>query len=90
MSFESIAKIYEDYENGKTLRPMGDGAVFHFGLTPKEDEHYRLFVMGETELFYFWKNEPNHPLHYHQLTDSLDTLHAEKAQYALNMSSKRN
>ena len=87
MNFEFKQKIFEDYENGITLRPLGKAESFNFSVDSTDTKHFRLFAVGETELFYFWKNEPNNSLHYHQLTDALDIAHANKAQYALNLSS---
>ncbi len=88
MSFENYTRIYKDNLDGTTIRPMGDGAEFEFPLTVKADKDYRLFVTGQTELFFHWKNEPFHPFHYHSLVDALDSVHAWRAQYCLDLSSE--
>ncbi len=89
MDFEKYTSIYKDHENGTTLRPGGAYEEFSFSLTPDKDTSYSLFAVGETALFYQWKNEPNHSSHYHSFVDALDTENAYNAQYALKLSSKK-
>ena len=89
MSFEQYTPFYHDNDTGTTLRPMGKGASFVFSLDPKENTKYRLFTVGETEQYYLWKNEPDAPLQYRALSDALDTRHAIRDRYCLDLSCKR-
>lgn len=88
MSFESYVQIFDGYKAGKTLRAGGPGVEFSFSTDPKAGRK-RLFVTGETALFYQWKSEPDNPAHYHAIVDALDTQHAFEAQYCLNFSSRK-
>ncbi len=89
MGFETYKQLYIDKNDGITIRPMGEGAEFKFSLLPRADKSYRLFVTGQTELFFHWKNEPFHPTHYHSPVDALDSVHAWRAQYCLDFSMKK-
>ncbi len=89
MIFEQYDVIYKDYKNGETLKVGGAPKEFSFKLDPDPNTAYRLFAVGETALFYQWKNEPNNYAIYHSLIDALDPDNADKAQYALNLSSKK-
>lgn len=89
MSFETYTKIYDGGEEGITLRPMGKGAEFSFSLTPKTETRYRLFTTGETEQYYMWKDEPDGPQLYRTLTDALDSKHAIRDRFCLNLSCKK-
>lgn len=82
---EKYVEIYSDYESGKTIKPCCEAAVFSFALDKKTNERYRLFVAGETENFYMWKDEPDGPLQYRTLTDSLST-ETLSAHYSLDVS----
>jgi len=85
MSFEDYTSFYID-DIGTTIRPLKDGADFNFMLKKQENSKYRLFTTGETEQFYFWKNEPDGSSQYHTITDSLDTEHAVRDRFCLNFS----
>ncbi len=89
MSFERFTKIYDGGEMGTTIRPKGAAAGFSFDLDTKQDTRYRLFTIGETNMFYQKKDEPNHPKYYRMYSDSLDTDHAIKDRYCLNLSCKK-
>lgn len=89
MSFESYMQIYDGGEQGVTVRPHGEGVAFSFSLDKKEDKRYRLFTVGETAQFYFWKDEPDGLFLYRMITDALDTAHAIKDRYCLDLSCKR-
>jgi len=89
MSFEKYSRFYYDIKEGKILRPMGKAASFEFAAEPSENKAYRLFVCGEVGLFYQWKNEPDHPVVYRSIADSLSTEEAEKSAFALSFSSKK-
>lgn len=89
MNFETYHLIWKTEEKGKVLRPQKEGASFTFSLEPKSDKRYRLFTVGQTNQFYQWKNEPDGPLQYAQIDDSLDTEHAVNRHYCLNFSSPK-
>ncbi len=89
MSFESYTKLYENYHEGVTLRPKGTPMTLTFDKKGAKNEKYRLFVVGESEMFYQWRSEPDVPQHYHSICDALDTENARKTLYCLNLSSNR-
>lgn len=89
MSFESYRQLFDGYARGRTLRAGGPGMSLEFEARARADKRYRLYVVGETAMFYQWKNEPDYPAHYHAITDALDTAHAYRAQYCLDLSSSR-
>ena len=89
MSFEKYTQIFYDKNEGKLIRPMGKGTSFSFACDVSEDKSYRLFVAGEVGMFYQWKNEPDHPVVYKSIGDSLYASEAERSGFALSFSSKR-
>ncbi len=89
MNFEKYTRFFCDFENGKILRPKGAGQSFFFDAVPQKDKSYRLFVCGEVGLFYQWKNEPDHPVVYKDISDSLYSSEAERGAFALSFCSKR-
>ncbi len=88
MSFESFKEIYRSDE-GTTLRAKKGALSVKASFKPEENKSYRLFTVGETEQFYLWKNEPDCPFLYRMLTDALDTKHAIRDRYCLDLSSRR-
>ncbi len=91
MAFEKYENLYSDYstDGGITLKPKKDAATFRFNKVADSHKKYKLFVTGSTQLFYMWRDEINGTKHYNWLVDCLDTEHANKAQYCLNVSKKR-
>lgn len=87
MNFERYTQIYDGGEIGTTLRPHGKKADISFSIDPKKNTRYRLFTVGETEQFYMWKDEPDGQRLYQTYTDALDSAHAIRDRYALNLSS---
>ena len=87
MSFENFKEVYRSSE-GATLRVGGRAWSVEASFTPKENKCYKLFTVGETEQFYLWKNEPDCPHLYRMLTDALDTKHAIRDRYCLDLSAK--
>ncbi len=86
MSFEQYTKYYDGWDENKPIKP---GQSEEFTLDPvqvNEKKAHRLFVTGETSLFYLWKNEPKYPLEYREITDALDTEHSVNTQYCLDLS----
>lgn len=85
--FEKYISVYKN-EEGVTIRPQGEEAKFSFELDKKKDKRYRLFTAGSTELFKWWKSEYGIPTLYYTIHDALDSEHAKKARYCLNLSCK--
>lgn len=84
---EKYTKIFEDYNEGKTMLPFKT-AEFSFKINKKENTSYRLFTTGDTSLFYRNKTEAKHFLFYRSINDALDNIHNKKEQFCLNFSSK--
>lgn len=57
-------------------------------MQKKENVLYRLFTVGETEQYYMWKDEPDGPVQYRSVTDSLDSAHALHDRFCLDFSSE--
>ena len=88
MSFETYTQIYHS-DKGFTLR-VGKGAQgIQFPIVLHENKQYRLFTVGETEQYYLWKDEPDCPRTYRAITDALNTEHAIRDRYCLNLSCKK-
>lgn len=88
MRFEKYIHVFKS-EEGVNLRPKGKEYVTEFELDVKEDKNYRLFTVGETQSFCWWKNEPHNPAWYQDISDALDTKHANCAQFCLDFSSQK-
>ena len=86
---ERIFRFFQDPGDGTTLRAGGAPATFAFNASPADGVRHRLFFAGESTIYKFWKNEPDFPWQYHTIADALDTAHAFKAQYCLDLSSER-
>lgn len=87
MSFEKYTRFFDGESESVTVRPQGS-ATFNFSLSKKQNTVYRLFTVGETEQYYMWKDEPDGPLQYRLITDSLDSEHAVHDRFCLDFSSK--
>ncbi len=87
MDFEKYISIYNDKE-GRHLKPNKGSFEICFDLDKKQDKSYRLHTVGETGLFYQWRNELNYPQQYREITDALDSVHARKSQFCIDFSSK--
>ena len=88
MEFEKQILIYND-EKGEYLKPNKGSFEINFELDKKNDKNYRLHTVGETSLFYQWRNELNYPELYTQITDALDSENAEKSQFCIDFSSSK-
>lgn len=88
MSFEKYTKFFDGEPDGKTVRIKGI-AEFSFSAVPQENTAYRLFTVGESEQYYMYKDEPDGPLLYRSLSDSLNTEHAVHDAFCLDFSSRR-
>lgn len=89
MSFEKFYPVWSDYEKGKVLRANKGSASFSFDLDVKDDKYYHLFTVGTSTQHFAWKCETEAPFQYLLLDDSLDTEHAETAQYCLSFSEEK-
>ena len=89
VNFENYTPFFYESEEGRILRPHGKGQKFTFTAKPSENRAYRLFACGEVGLFYQWKNEPDHPIVYRSIADSLYSEEAEKSAFALSFSSEK-
>ena len=89
MNFEKYTQFFYEPEEGKILRPKGKGQFFTFEAEPSNNHSYRLFAAGEVGLFYQWKNEPDHPIVYRSISDSLYPEEAERGAFSLSFSSKK-
>ena len=87
MDFEKYISIYND-EKGRHLKPNKGCFEIPFELDINKDKNYRLHTVGETGLFYKWRNELNYPQQYREITDALDSVHACNAQFCIDFSSK--
>ncbi len=89
MSFEKYTQVYDGGSNGFQLR-VGKGAKeVNFTLSPEENKCYKLFTVGETEMYYLWKDEPDYQYLYRMITDALDTKHAIRDRYCLSLGCKK-
>lgn len=89
MSFETLYPVWSDFEKGKVLRPDKGSVSFSFDLDVKEDKYYHLFTVGGSTQYFAWKCETEAPAQYLLLDDSLETAHAENAQYCLSFSEEK-
>lgn len=89
MNFERYQKVYDGYCQGTTLRAGGAPMTLTLPTTAEANRRYRLFVVGETAMFYLWKDEPDCPAQYRTITDALDPVNAREAHYCLNLSSQK-
>lgn len=64
------------------LKP-GQSHTFQFDGSNLENAD-RLFLTGETALFYQWKDEPDYPILYRYIDDALNSKEANKHQYCLD------
>lgn len=88
MPFEPIIQIKKGAESGDCILRTGQSATFHFDadafdLTAKHD----LYFTAETRMHYLWKDEIPHSRLIYMIDDALDTEHAERCQYCIDLSS---
>ena len=79
--------LYEKYQclwkadEDVTVRPGRSVTIELEGQDLEQAD--RMFITGETSLFYQWKNEPDYPQLYRRIDDALDQEHANKDNYCL-------
>lgn len=71
-------------EEALHMKP-GEGVTLTFDGTDLQDAT-RLHFTGESALFYQWKNEPDYPVMYGRIDDSLNSNEARNGQYCLEFS----
>ena len=85
MNFESYKRILQrERDDDICLRP-GKSYSLEFDIDDAASVD-RLFMTGETAVFYGWKTEPDYQYLYRRLDDSLSSVEANRAKYALDMS----
>ena len=85
-AFQIKTDIYHAGDEETLLKPNHSPTLFPFSFNVKEDKSYKLYVRGDTNLFYQWKSEGDFPSLYHSIDDALDSKSANKGQYCLNLS----
>lgn len=91
MNFENYKNIFiaQNEDDEVILKPCQEPATFHFTCDKRENKAYKLFVSGETGMFYLWRGEIDYPITYHTLTDALCNTTTRKAQFSLNVSREK-
>ncbi len=85
MNFESYKRILHcEQDKDISLRP-GRSYSLDFEIEDAEAAD-RIFMTGETALFYNWKTEPDYQYLYRRIDDSLSSAEANKTRFALDMS----
>lgn len=87
MSFEKHFNFYSE-EYGTTVRKGQTATFIANGKDLDLSKEHKLFVTGDTKLFFHFKTEPDSPQKYHSIEDALDPDNAYKSQYCLNLSEK--
>ena len=85
---EKYFGIYND-EKGITIRPKKDGAAFDFSLDVTKGKRSKIFAVGESSQFYWWKVEPDGRDIYRDITDGLNHEEAGIDRYCLDFSAKK-
>lgn len=88
MSFEKYYNFYSD-DIGTTVRKNQSAEFILNGSALDPTKEHKLFVTGDTALFYHLKTEPEYIKKYHSIEDALDNENAHKAQYCLDLSCKK-
>lgn len=85
MNFESYKQIMLCEKDKDVVLRKGKSLTLDFDI---EDENAadRIFMTGETALFYNWKTEPDYQYLYRRIDDSLSSSEANKTRFALDMS----
>ena len=85
MNFESYKRILLCNQDDDICLRNGGSYSIDFEI---EDENTadRIFMTGETAIFYNWKTEPDYQYLYRRIDDSLTSAEANKARFALDMS----
>lgn len=85
MNFESYKRIMLcEQDKDVCLRPFKSYSMDFDIDDPSSAD--RIFMTGETGIFYNWKTEPDYQYLYRRIDDSLTSVEANKARFALDMS----
>lgn len=85
MNFESYKKIMLcECDKDVCLRPFKSYSMDFDIEDPIGAD--RIFMTGETAIFYNWKTEPDYQYLYRRIDDSLTSVEANKARFAIDMS----
>ena len=83
-TYEEFEKYNKIFEGERRMKPW-KSQRFSFvgdGMT----DATRLFITGETDIFYMWKSESDYQMLYRRIDDSLSSSEAEIDRYALDFS----
>ena len=87
MSFENYKQLLLCEDNKDILIRPGKSYNMDFELKNAEKAD-RIFMTGETGIFYQWKTESEYEYLYRRLDDSLSSVEANKGRFALDMSAE--
>ena len=87
MNFESYKRILLCEQDQDICLRSGKSYSIDFDIEEADkDNADRIFMTGETAVFYNWKTEPDYQYLYRRIDDSLSSAEANKARFALDMS----
>lgn len=85
MNFESYKRILSCERDKDVCLRSGQSYSLDFEIEDA-DRADRVFMTGETAIFYNWKTEPDYQYLYRRIDDSLSSAEANKSRFALDMS----
>lgn len=85
MNFESYKRILHCEKDKDICLRSSQSYAIDFEID-NADTADRIFMTGETALFYNWKTEPDYQYLYRRIDDSLSSAEASKSRFALDMS----
>ncbi len=85
MNFESYKRILNSERDKDVCLRSGQSYSLDFEIE-NADRADRIFMTGETAIFYNWKTEPDYQYLYRRIDDSLSSKEANKVRFALDMS----
>lgn len=87
MNFESYKQLLLCKQDKDIILKRGKSFTLDFELDDAEGAD-RIFMTGETSIYYNWKTEGDYEYLYRRLDDSLSSDEANKARFALDMSAE--
>lgn len=87
MNFESYKQLLLCEKDKDMTLKSGKSFTIDFDIEDEKSAD-RIFMTGETAIFYNWKTEPDYQYLYRRIDDSLSSAESEKCQYALDMSAE--
>jgi len=85
MNFESYKQLLLCEKDKDMTLKSGKSFTIDFDIEDEKSAD-RIFMTGETAIFYNWKTEPDYQYLYRRIDDSLSSDEANKARFALDMS----